>query len=111
MRNLVILSVLLKLIIGVECDNFDVLIDAKATQQHRVDSLNLLIYCEFFKFLELFRRPQSLCKRKNPKINRNCFNIFTIFRYAVSVDSPYDMDIQIPQGIMAARDWISCNLW
>lgn len=37
-------------IISVQCDNSDVLIDAKATLYHRIDSLNLLIYCEW-KFL------------------------------------------------------------
>lgn len=48
MRNFLgFATVLISLVINVQCDNFDVLIDAKATQQHRVDSLNLLIYCEF----------------------------------------------------------------
>ncbi|CAO1349778.1 unnamed protein product [Diamesa tonsa] len=32
-------------IVSVQCDNSDVLIDAKATLYHRIDSLNLLIYC------------------------------------------------------------------
>lgn len=47
MKNLMILTVVLvQLISEIKCDNFDVLIDAKATSLHRVDSLNLLIYCE-----------------------------------------------------------------
>lgn len=37
--------VLIQFISDIECDNFDVLIDAKATSLHRIDSLNLLIYC------------------------------------------------------------------
>lgn len=47
MKSLTILTlVLIQRISEIECDNFDVLIDAKATSLHRVDSLNLLIYCE-----------------------------------------------------------------
>lgn len=47
MQKLAILTlVLIQLISEIKCDNFDVLIDAKATSLHRVDSLNLLIYCE-----------------------------------------------------------------
>lgn len=47
MRNLIALILaLVQLISEIECDNFDVLIDAKATSLHRIDSLNLLIYCE-----------------------------------------------------------------
>jgi hypothetical protein len=30
----------------IKCDNIDILIDTKATTLHRIDSLNLLIYCE-----------------------------------------------------------------
>lgn len=39
--------VLAQLVSVIECDNFDVLIDAKATSLHRIDSLNLLIYCKY----------------------------------------------------------------
>lgn len=47
MQSLVVTLVLIQQTIGViKCDNFDVLIDAKATSLHRIDSLNLLIYCE-----------------------------------------------------------------
>lgn len=47
MGNLIILTLgLVHLISEIECDNFDVLIDAKATSMHRIDSLNLLIYCK-----------------------------------------------------------------
>lgn len=46
MRSLAILTlVLVQQISEIKCDNFDVLIDAKATSLHRIDSLNLLIYC------------------------------------------------------------------
>lgn len=47
MGNLIILTLgLVNIISEIKCDNFDVLIDAKATQLHRIDSLNLLIYCK-----------------------------------------------------------------
>lgn len=47
MTSLVTLTlILIQLISRIRCDNFDVLIDAKATSLHRVDSLNLLIYCK-----------------------------------------------------------------
>jgi solute carrier family 9 (sodium/hydrogen exchanger), member 6/7 len=47
MGNLAILTlVLVHQISEIKCDNFDVLIDKKATSLHRIDSLNLLIYCE-----------------------------------------------------------------
>lgn len=41
----------------IKCDNIDILIDTKATTLHRIDSLNLLIYCESdemenFSFIE-----------------------------------------------------------
>jgi hypothetical protein len=47
MANLAILTlVIVHQISEIKCDNFDVLIDKKATSLHRIDSLNLLIYCE-----------------------------------------------------------------
>lgn len=47
MHGIAITLVLVQLVSVINCDNFDVLIDAKATSLHRVDSLNLLIYCEY----------------------------------------------------------------
>lgn len=41
-----LILVLILFIKEFKCDNFDVLIDAKATSIHRIDSLNLLIYCK-----------------------------------------------------------------
>lgn len=47
MSSLATITLVLVQLVGViKCDNFDVLIDAKATSLHRIDSLNLLIYCE-----------------------------------------------------------------
>ena len=50
MKKLITITlVLVQLISEIKCDNFDVLIDAKATSLHRVDSLNLLIYCKCYQ--------------------------------------------------------------
>lgn len=66
MRNsITLILVLVQLIRKIECDNFDVLIDAKATSLHRIDSLNLLIYCE--SGLENNRRGKF--SRKFPQIS------------------------------------------
>lgn len=124
MRNILgFVSVLISLVINVKCDNFDVLIDAKATQQHRVDSLNLLIYCEFpdfSTFLALWsdsvaRRWEAggESEKKNQlKIDSTLNNFLSDpCRHTAGADSAHDMDIQISTGLMASRDWISCDLW
>jgi hypothetical protein len=52
MENLAILIlVLIQKISEIKCDNFDVLIDAKAQKLHQIDSLNLLIYCKKNQFV------------------------------------------------------------
>lgn len=47
MKNLIIVTLLgLIKIRDIRADNFDILIDTKANSIHRLDSLNLLIYCK-----------------------------------------------------------------
>lgn len=87
MRNFLgFASVLISLVINVQCDNFDVLIDAKATQQHRVDSLNLLIYCEFPDF-STFRSEVivSLGGRRGEKSEKNQLKIDSTLNNFLSI--------------------------
>lgn len=70
----ILTAVIAHLITTVKCDNFDVLIDAKATQQHRVDSLNLLIYCKSHKKILLF----SFCQRQEKSIFNEILIYFSI---------------------------------
>lgn len=40
----------------IKCDNIDILIDTKANTLHRIDSLNLLIYCECEKMENFYAK-------------------------------------------------------